>query len=228
MDNMKLGPYDLNTIITGDARILAEAVPDESVDLIFTDPVYQRIDDYRWLAEMAARVLKPDSVCLVWTATPLLSQVIKAMEPPLDYAWMLYLKYFGRPRPGKTGICTVAQCLWLGKGNSKTYRKISDYEYYSGFRGGKSKRHKWSKPTKAINKWLGAFTRHDAIVFDPFSGSAIVPACCKMLDRSYLAFEIDPDTAEQARERVAQTQPPLPGINTTQMSFDQLLDKGQS
>ena len=47
-----LGPNDENQgIYTGDARELAEAIPDESVDLIFTDPVYDRIDDYRWLAE---------------------------------------------------------------------------------------------------------------------------------------------------------------------------------
>ena len=30
-----------------------------------------------------------------------------------------------------------------------------------------------------------------------------------MLGRRYLAFEIDPDTAEMARERVRMTQPPL-------------------
>ena len=60
-----LGPNDVNQgIYTGDARELARAIPDESVDLIFTDPVYQNIDDYRWLAETAARVLKPDSACL--------------------------------------------------------------------------------------------------------------------------------------------------------------------
>jgi len=62
----KLGPYDLNTIVTGDARQLAEAIPDESVDLVFTDPVYDRIDDYRWLAETAARVLKVDGHLLTW------------------------------------------------------------------------------------------------------------------------------------------------------------------
>ena len=45
-----IGPYELDRIITGDARELAKAIPDESVDLIFTDPVYDRIDDYRWLA----------------------------------------------------------------------------------------------------------------------------------------------------------------------------------
>jgi len=54
-----------NQIVTGDARVLAERIPDESIDLIFTDPVYQNIDDYRWLAETAARVLKLDRACLV-------------------------------------------------------------------------------------------------------------------------------------------------------------------
>jgi DNA modification methylase len=40
-DNIdKLGPYDLNTIVTGDARQLVEAVPDGSVDLVFTDPPF--------------------------------------------------------------------------------------------------------------------------------------------------------------------------------------------
>lgn len=55
----------INQIITGDARELAKQIPDESVDMVFTDPVYENIDDYRWLAETAARVLKPGGACLV-------------------------------------------------------------------------------------------------------------------------------------------------------------------
>ena len=35
-----LGPYELNTIIMGDSRELAEAIPSESVDLIIADPPY--------------------------------------------------------------------------------------------------------------------------------------------------------------------------------------------
>ena len=57
-----IGPYELDRIITGDARELAKAIPDESVDLIFTDPPYPRefLPLYGWLAETAARV--PDMV----------------------------------------------------------------------------------------------------------------------------------------------------------------------
>lgn len=86
----KLGDFELNQIYTGDARELAKAIPDESVDLIFTDPVYDRIDDYQWLAETAARLLKPNSACLVWIANPRILQVGEAMKAlnfvmPLNY-----------------------------------------------------------------------------------------------------------------------------------------------
>ena len=49
---MKLGPFELGYndtnqgIYTGDARELCEEIPSESIDLIFTDPVYQNMDDY--------------------------------------------------------------------------------------------------------------------------------------------------------------------------------------
>ena len=49
----------------------------------------------------------------------------------------------------------------------------------------------------------------DAVILDPFTGGGTVPAVCKMLGRNYIAFEIEPATAEAARERVLNTQPPL-------------------
>jgi len=56
-------------------------------------------------------------------------------------------------------------------------------------------------------------------VLDPMVGGGTVPAVCKMLNRRYLAFEIDPDTAELARQRVAQTQPPLPLVIPEQQTM---------
>ena len=218
---MKLGPYELgpndtpeNGIYTGDARVLSETIPDESVDLIFTDPVYQNIDDYLWLAETAARVLKPEGALLAWSATPYLPEILQAMIPPMEWAWMLYLQKYGPCYPGKPGICVITQCLWLDKGQSKTRKRIADWF------GGKNKGtlpenrnvHNWSKPQNVLYKWIDAFCNPNGIVFDPFTGGGTVPSCCVMLNRQYLAFEIDSDTAAQARERVRMTQPPLPGL----------------
>ena len=61
----RLGAFELNHIYTGDAKELTKDIPNESIDLIFTDPVYQNLDDYEWLAQEAARLLKPNSTLLV-------------------------------------------------------------------------------------------------------------------------------------------------------------------
>jgi hypothetical protein len=200
-----------NQVVTGDARLLAERIPDESVDLILTDPVYDRIEDYRWLAEMASRVLKPDSPCLVWYGHSTFAGIFAAMVPPLAYAWQMYWQRHGHMAPGRPGLCVITPCLWLEKGHSRTYRVIADWA--SSVNGGLAARqHDWGKPASVLAKWVSAFSSSGAIVLDPFAGGGTVPAVCKMLGRSYIAFEIDPTTAERARERVANTQPPLPGL----------------
>jgi len=69
--------------------------------------------------------------------------------------------------------------------------------------------HDWGKPEAVISKWVDAFTDSGGVVYDPFTGGGTVPAVCKMLGRHYIASEIDPATAELARGRVRNTQPPL-------------------
>jgi DNA modification methylase len=222
---MKLGDYELgyNTanagIYTGDARELSKAIPDESVDLIFTDPVYDRIDDYRWLAKTAARVLKPDGKVLAWQATALLADTMRAMSPPLNYVWTMHLQKNEGIRPGKSGICVISQCYWFDKdGTSKTYKKIADWYRHSGNKYS-GHHYKWSKPIDCLYKWIRAFAESSAIIFDPFTGGGTVPAVCKQLNRRYLAFEIEPDVADMARERVHQTQPPLFTVDNEQLNL---------
>ena len=127
---------------------------------------------------------------------------------------MLYLQKYGPCYPGKTGICVITQCLWLDKGQSKPRRRIADW--FGGKNKGKLPEsrnvHSWSKPQNVLVKWIDAFSPSNGILVDFFTGGGTVPAVCKMLNRQYLAFEIDTDIAAQARERVRMTQPPLPGL----------------
>jgi len=196
-----------NAIITGDARGLARAIPDESIDLIFTDPVYDRIEDYAWLAEAAARVLKPGGACLVWTFNSEIDAVLSAMRGYLRYRYQLCWRRFGPIYHGVSKfICVATYCLWLDRGGDSTMSgRIADL--IDAAQGGlHDNTHQWSKPRTVIAHWLGAFSRSGAIVFDPFTGGGTVPAVCKMLGRNYIAFEIDPATAARARARVELTQ----------------------
>jgi len=200
-----------NQILTADCRAFAAQIPDESCDLIFTDPVYERIEDYAWLAETAQRILKPNSACLVWYDHPRFDAAYRVMVPPLTYVWQMYWQRYGAPTAGRAGITVITPCLWLEKGRSRTYRKIGD-AYGAGFGGDRLFEHKWSKPYGLVRKWVDAFTKPGMVVADFFCGSGVVPGACTELGRNYLACEIDPHTASKARQAVSRIQVPHPDL----------------
>ena len=81
-----------NQIVSGDARELTKRIPDESIDLIFTDPVYDRIEDYEWLGLMGTKKLSQGGDVLVYCAHYHLADTIVAMKKSLDYRWVLIEK----------------------------------------------------------------------------------------------------------------------------------------
>jgi len=68
---------------------------------------------------------------------------------------------------------------------------------------------------RLVDKHEGAM-----VVFDPYCGSAPVAVAAKYLGRNYIAFEIDEQTADNARERVRNTQPPLFVLEPEQMELE--------
>lgn len=220
-----LGPNDTvnNGIYTGDARVLAEAIPDESVDLVFTDPLYDKMEDYRWLSETAMRVLKPDSACLAWCGIGYLPETHDALRAGgLTYRWRLVTRpLFGAGSGQWHGRLQVGtkELLWYEKGRSVLHNSIFDLltvshnEQARRVVGGST----WGKSVAAVRWYIRAFA--DGISLDPFTGEGSVPIACKEQGRRYLAFEIDGDVAQTARERVAMTQPPLFTVEPEQMEL---------
>lgn len=209
---MKLGPYELNQIYTGDARVLAENIPDNSIDLIFTDPPYPKeyLYLYKWLAGEAARILKPGGSCLAYTALISMDQIMTWFSASLNYYWVncyynLSVTQVANYWPKKLRI-RWKPIIWYVKGE-----RIASAFVETGLSGAISDKrfHRWGQTAYPALYWIEQLTDTNAIIWEPFTGGGTVPAVCKMLGRNYLAFEIDPDTAELARERVRNTQPPL-------------------
>lgn len=214
----QLGPYQLGYndsdecgIYTGDARELAAAIPDASVDLIFTDPVYDRIDDYRWLAETAARVLKPGGNIVSFVSPDLQVRIANLLNDT-GFVWcdFLILRETARRRynHGRKIVGLYEVAAWASKGKSRLGRYVNNFCFVSNGYIRSDTWHDWQKEEGPLLHWIDRLS--DGIVLDPFTGGGTIPAVCKMLSRPYLAFEIDPDTAARARERVRNTQPPLP------------------
>ena len=197
-----------NQIVTGDARELAKRIPNESIDLIFTDPVYDRIEDYEWLAIIGKNILVDGGMVLAqvdqknrFDCEILMRKHMRAL--PLIAEVFPFAKSY-------TGFQNIMSgwkpYLWLQKGE----KRIGGFALDRHHGGGIDKRfHGWGDSIDFFVKYIECLTNAGAFIFDPFTGGGTVPAVCKMLSRNYIAFEIDPATAELARERVRNTQPPL-------------------
>jgi site-specific DNA-methyltransferase (adenine-specific) len=243
--------YVLNQIATGDARELAASIPDGSVDLVFTDPVYQNIEDYTWLAETAMRVLKPRGVLLAWTSVPKLGKAQQAMEDAgAQYVYTLFYTVVAKTHRMRwyNLFCWTTPCLWFQRPGEATkprrwmpdtYQEtmliprwrwlarmlqrtlrgntvISQSAPTGGFG--------WNKNTGVLVKWIEAFCPPGGVVFDPFTGTGSLPCAAKTIGRHFLAGEIVPERADEARQRLAATPSPLifesPDFGSVPLPFD--------
>lgn len=215
----------LNQIITGDARQLAERIPDESIDLIFTDPVYENLDDYRWLAETAARVLRHGGSCLAWCSCvkqygvqPVMSEYLKFCLP-LNYTKIAKAyRAFGY----KTFLWSTP-CLWFQKGphdHAWLIDTVVDHcNAIVSTATPPTDTYKWHKNPEAYITWLKAFSKPGDIVYDPFTGSGSCPIECKRLGRNFIASELKSDIADMARRRLADVAVMHPAFLEEQETF---------
>jgi len=198
-----LGPYKLDGIYVGDAKELAKEIPDKSVDLIFTDPVYQNFDDYRWLAQEANRILKPGAALLTFFGIGYAEETLKALrEGGRKVTWIMPIY-----QPGQTRrIHPKCFCHWYGLlwAGGKPYKTFVDVQVsHTGTLVGK---HKWRKNPIPIAKYIDAFTKPGDVVVDFFCGGGAILAACKALGRHYLGFEIDPESANLAKSLVGEAE----------------------
>jgi site-specific DNA-methyltransferase (adenine-specific) len=202
-----------NEIITGDARELAKSIPDNSIDLIFTDPPYleEYLSLYGWLSEEANRVLKPDGFLLTYTGNLWKQQAMMQLGQHLSFFWDFIIlhpgssqllvhrfitanyksilcfvkKRSGQPRPRRT-----VNGLWTSPKMDKRF-------------------HLWGQEETTARYYIDCFSSPGDTIWEPFCGGGTTPAVCKQLGRNFIGFEIDATTAEIARERIKTVQPLL-------------------
>lgn len=215
-------PMRVGEIATGDARRLAPSIPDGSVDLILTDPVYQNLGDYRWLAQTALRVMRPRGVVLAWASVPKAGKAQEIMEEQgLEYVYTLFytvtaktyrmhwynlfcwttpLMWFQRPgeatKPNKWMPDTYSETIILP-------HDVLDNTFVS--QAATQGPFRWNKNTGVLVRYIERFSKPGELVYDPFTGTGSVPIACRMTDRRFLASEIDPARADEARARLAAT-----------------------
>jgi DNA modification methylase len=206
----------LNDIQHGDARELAKSIPDKSVDLIFTDPLYDRMEDYQWLAETACRILKPSAPIFIFYWEGLLPETLDALRRGgLQFRWNFSLYQPAGTSHAPNGFTQLTKCIWFDVNKtSKPYRQVPDIRtrrpapewFYKNYDPAKKR---WFQDPNFISYYLNAFTNEGDLVVDFFAGSGTIPAVCKAMSRNFWACEIDGGSFEFAQERIERTLTPL-------------------
>ncbi len=199
----------LNQISVGDCRELSKAIPDGSIDLVFTDPPYQRkyLHLYDWLAKESARVLNDKGFLLTYVGTYWKDDVMKRVAHELDYYFDFILLNGGNSPImwHRKVISRHKSIIAYRKKDTEAHPKTNVLSFWVG--GGEDKRfHTWGQDESSARYYIDCFSKRGNVVFDPFCGGGTTPAICKMLDRQFISFEIDQDAAHIARERLSITQ----------------------
>jgi len=193
-----------HSIITGDFREKGVEIPSNSVDLIFTDPPYnkQAVKLYDGLAEFGQRILRPGGLCLAYSGQVWFPHVLAAMREHLEYVWCFAVSFTGGQlryrklnlhnawKPIVAFIKPPLDCWW---------EPFSDL-----ISGGKAKEsHEWEQPEAEATYFIERLCPEKGMVVDPFCGSGTTLVAAKRLGRNFVGFEIDAGVAASARERIS-------------------------
>ena len=195
---------DVDGLYLGDFRKIGGKIPDASVDLIFTDPPYDRkaIELYDGLGEFAARVLRPGGSLIAYIGQIQLPDAVADLSKHLRYWWTCSCYHSGPSllRMNEYGIVNGWKpMLWFVKetrGDKTTF--INDVA--TGSR--EKSHHEWQQSEAEARYFIELLTEPDGFVVDPFCGGGTTPAACIGLGRKWAAFEIEEANLARASERI--------------------------
>lgn len=188
----------------GDFRDLIQSIPNESIDLVLTDPPYPKEYLPLWtdLAKESARVLKPGKFLIAYSGQNHLVEVLNRLSEHLQYYWlgMLYHKgqtaqrfevnMWNRAKP-ILFFCKpprVKQDTWI---EDVVESPEADKDF-----------HTWGQSAKPLIHLIETFSSVGDIILEPFAGGGATLRACDLTERNFMAYEIDEKAYKTTKERL--------------------------
>lgn len=200
----------INKIICGDCLEVMKDIPDKSVDLVLTDPPYNRGFDYgketddkridyldwcnSWFNELERISNGAIAIsCGQWN----LGMWYKIKPPKWIICWWKPASMGGSP----VGFANWEPIIFYGKnkgnGGVDVIRAPIIVRKDIG-------NHPCPKPVEWAKGLVGLLSNENDLILDPFLGSGTTAVACKHLKRNYIGIEISPEYCKIAEERLRQ------------------------
>ena len=186
-----------------DFRIGCNAIKDNSIDAIITDPPYPLEFIHLWEAmfSMADRVLKPSAFLICYANHQNLETIFR-LSNNLKYYWIFKLDFTAKPiAKGRNLIATwkpvlVYQKLPFKKLENTIEDQIKEtkpFDYASRDMHDLN----WGQSLGKFEWIINSFTNPQDIVLDPFAGTGTTLVACKNTKRKCIGFEIEKEEYEK-------------------------------
>lgn len=194
-------------------------LPDNSVDMIFTDPPYLRqyLPCYGHLARESIRVLKPGGFVLAMCGGMYINQIFRMFDDAgLTFYWKYEIeltdfsagvvwKHFSQ-KAAMPVIVRAKSIIAYSKGDAVS--QTGTMGFLKG-NGGDKSYHIWGQDVASARYFIDCFTAPGDIVLDPFIGGGTTAVACELIGRQWIAFDIDPAAIEITRNRINGTAFPV-------------------
>lgn len=195
----------LEGLIRGDFRTLAADIPDASVDLVFTDPPYDRdsLPLYESAAKEAARILKPGGSMICYVGQILLPDALALMSRHLRYWWTAACVHEGGNQiMRKYGVrCGWKPLMWFVKSTRGDINEVLIDTVSSDREKGS---HEWQQGEAEARHFISKLCLPTGTVVDFFAGGGTTCVAAQRLGRKWIAFETNAQHYEAATARVLQ------------------------
>lgn len=209
----KIGNYELNKIYCEDCLEGLKKLPDNSIDLVLTDPPYginiakkgnvggeklAKVKDYgksNWDDKIPEKEI--------------FDEIFRISKNQIIFGGNYFLEHLKNTScfivwdKNNTGNFADCELAWT---SFKTSTRLFKYTWNGMLQGDMKNKEQRFHPTQKplpLMKWiLQNYSKENDIVLDPFMGSGTTAVACKELDRNFIGFEISQEYCDVAYKRL--------------------------
>ena len=190
------GSVPLLEIRHGDFTDVLADIPDDSVDLILTDPPYavEHLELWTQLGAFAATKLKSGGSLIAYSGQSTLYEAHARLTEHLRYWWTCSITPGQSQRlPGKWVIVGWKPILWFVKDTLGQRSYVADKITGSGAR---KTEHEWAQGSDEVKGFIESLTEPHQFVVDPMAGSGSFGYAAVELGRQFIGADIEVVAAE--------------------------------